>query len=222
MSRIRHALFEWLRAAYQRIPSWLIRLRPFTVFEVSIPSNGSPKRGVEGVEFAWAELDDLDRIAAIAAPSCIEGWDPRCCRALVAWLNHQPISILWVATGQFDEDELGVTFRLSPDQAWLFAAFTHATFRGRGVYQCLLAFLLNALEDEGYDQLLFGITYGNVASQRAHEKFGMRQVGTVVAIQMFRSIFVTWVSGAVVRCASRRRLAFGASSLQVTSDCEES
>jgi len=97
---------------------------------------------------------------------------------------------VWVAAGSFSEDNLGLEFVLSDEQAWLYCAFVHGDARGRGVYKKLLAFFGQDIKKRGYRQLLTVINPWNKISIRVHEKQSKRICGSVSCIRVF---WLAWV-----------------------------
>lgn len=101
---------------------------------------------------------------------------------------------LWAGVGSFSEDSLGVRFRFSDDQAWLYCAFVHSEARGRGVYKKLISFVANDLQQRGYTQLLGIVQPWNRVSRMMHEKQSRGICGRMSAMRIFGLVRV-WHSG---------------------------
>ena len=98
---------------------------------------------------------------------------------------------VWVGQGSFIEEDLGLNFVLSKDQAWLYCAFVDSDARGRGVYKKLLSFVGQDVARRGYSQLLTVINPWNRVSKTVHEKRSKRISGTVSSVRVF---WFAWVS----------------------------
>lgn len=128
-----------------------------------------------------ADRAEADRLRHLAAADNLNALDFTTRRIAVAWLNDRPIGCAWIATGSFEESELGLVFELQPGDAWLFAAVVEPSSRNKGVYSQLLAFLIEELKRDGIRRILLGVTFGNDASQRAHARQGATKVGEITA-----------------------------------------
>lgn len=98
---------------------------------------------------------------------------------------------VWVGLDSFSEDNLGLEYVLSKDQAWLYCAFVHGDARGQGIYKKLLSFVAQDVKQRGYSQLLTVINPWNRISIGAHEKHSKRICGSVSSVRAF---WLAWVS----------------------------
>ncbi len=87
--------------------------------------------------------------------------------AYLASVDQRAVGAVWVATGEFDEPELGLLYRLRDDQCWLFSARVKKECRRMGIYERMLA---QAIDGAGSATLLAAINPLNVASMAAHRK----------------------------------------------------
>jgi GNAT superfamily N-acetyltransferase len=173
-------------------PPWLLRFRPFVVYEISLarsvdlPAGTSPRRtsGQLDCQVRWVtgpaeaamlrHLASQDNIAALNSPTR---------RAAAAWLNGEAIACAWIATESFEERELGLRFELKPTEVWLFAAVVDPGRRDQGVYRQLLEFLIEEVGRGDVQRILLGVTVGNEPSRRAHARQGATQVGAITAVR---------------------------------------
>jgi GNAT superfamily N-acetyltransferase len=187
-------LYRTAKKLVRMLPPWLLRVRPFGVYEIPLPkSDDTPAARpflprCSGVpidcEVGWVtgpaegamlrHLATRDSIATLNSPTR---------RAAAAWLNGQAIACAWIATESFEECELGLRFELKPNEAWLYAAVVDPERRDRGVYRQLLEFLIDELSQAGVQRILLGVTFGNEPSLRAHARQGATQVGAITAVR---------------------------------------
>jgi GNAT superfamily N-acetyltransferase len=140
-------------------------------------------------------------LGPLASQDNLDALDFTTRRVAAAWRDGRPIGCAWIATGTFEERELGLRFELTPADAWLFAAAVAPQFRDRAVYRRVLEFLIDELRRAGAKRLLFGVTAGNEPSRRAHARQGAVQVGRIVALRLLGRPFC--------RCSGRVRRAPG-------------
>ena len=192
------------KAALRRLPAWLLRWRPFGIYQRRLAQKGTgwdPECGSDaaaGVRCEWTTPSVLSQYPHLTADELLDAWDPPQCRAALAWSDGLPVGIAWIAQHRFREQELGIAFDLADDEAWLFAAHVIPAFRNQGIYRQLLGFLLNALRDEGKQRLLFGIASGNRASRHAHGVQDQAPVGRLVAVRVL-GLTTAMASGACHR-----------------------
>lgn len=174
------------------LPAWLIRFRPFVVYEIPLAATSPPSSSAAPREarpplawrIAWvADSAEAAALRPVASQECVDAWNGTTRRAAAVWDGVRPIACAWIAAESFDERELGVQFALRPDEAWLFAAVVDPARRGQGVYQRLLEFLTAELRAAGMSRLLLGVTVGNEPSRRAHARQGAIEVGRVTALR---------------------------------------
>ena len=98
---------------------------------------------------------------------------------------------VWVAADSFIEDNLGLNYVLSKDQAWLYCAFVDGEARGRGIYKKLLSVVAQDVEKRGYSRLLTVINPWNRVSTAVHQKRSKQICGDVSCVRVF---WLAWVS----------------------------
>lgn len=200
---MRTTIFQIARRLFQSIPPWLLRWRPFTIFEIRLPGDDEPLDDESSIRVDWVTRKQLPQLKQLSPPRLLDGWSPQS-RAMAAWQGDDPIGITWLATGQFQESDLGVTFELDDDEVWLFASHVLTDHQRQGVYSRLLAFAVRELTAEGKHRVLLGTTRGNLPSRNAHEKMGAVAVGSMLAARVF-AVFSIARSGGQVQRESKGR-----------------
>ena len=155
---------------YIGTPSWLMAL--------------IPKAEERGLDFRWLSTpDESEAIKQMVAADNLRLWNGTTRRAAIAWFRdantdtEQPVGVAWIALDTFEETQLGLSLRLNPEQAWLHSGYVTPGWRKRGVYQALLRFILNSLQEQNADQMLLGVSIGNEASRKSHESVGAKPIG---------------------------------------------
>ena len=186
-------LYRAAKNVVDRLPAWLVRIRPFGVYEIRLQQVGdkpatqhSRDSREERVpcQIRWVtDESDVPMLRRVAtAKTCAElNFNTR--RAVAAWFEGRVIGCAWIATEAFEEADLGLRFELHSADAWLFAAVVEEPMRSQGVYRQLLEFLIDGLNRENVRRILLGVSVGNEPSRRAHARQGAVQVGRVMAIR---------------------------------------
>ncbi|MEM7785998.1 MAG: GNAT family N-acetyltransferase [Planctomycetota bacterium] len=91
---------------------------------------------------------------------------------------------LWAGIGSFSENNLGIRFKFTDKQAWLYCAFVDSNARGRGIYKRLISFVAADLEQKGYTQQLGIVQPWNKISRAMHEKNSTGIVGRMSAMRI--------------------------------------
>lgn len=207
---LRRPLAEWFfplaKACVRAIPEWLLRFRPYGVFEIRVGRQQHQlrvpiDRGCRRIEWVGT-LDDLHLLGDLIDKKNATLWDGDRCRAAAVWQNDVPVGVAWIAMHAFAEPELGIRFRLHADEVWLFASVVAPEWRRQGVYSDLLTFFNDELTRAGIRRVLCGISVGNSASLAAHRKAGAQQLGYVFAAKSL-GVVCCRTGGAVKRTCSR-------------------
>jgi GNAT superfamily N-acetyltransferase len=153
------------RRLVRMLPPWLVRFRPFRVYEIPLSGGRRPPddhataprpgRGQTECDVRWASRPaEAQPLSPVASPENLAGLNFTSRRVAAAWRAGQAIGCAWVATEAFEERELGLRFELAADEAWLFAAVVDASWRNQGVYRQLLEFVVRELRAGGMRRLL--------------------------------------------------------------------
>jgi hypothetical protein len=190
-----------------RLPSWLLRARPFGVYEIVLKPVAPQAVNLAGsppfaCDVRWVDrAEDLQTLVGLTSQANVDAFDASRRRVAAAYSEDRPIACVWIAHEWFDEPELGLRIELGSNESWLFAAAVTPALRNRGVYGQLLKFLTRDLGEAEMERILLGVASGNVASRQAHERQGARRVGSIAAVRAL-GVACCWVSG-TVRRASR-------------------
>jgi GNAT superfamily N-acetyltransferase len=190
-----NSLYRVAKRLVNRLPAWLLRFRPFGVYEIRLQqmegtpaaspvSHHAPRSNV-ACQIRWVDQNDEPLLRRIARKTTCAGLNFETRRAVAAWFEGQVIACAFIATQSFEEAELGLQFELHAADAWLFAAVVDQSMRGQGVYGQLLEFLVDELGRQGMRRILLGVSIGNEPSRRAHARRGAIQIGGITAFRSF-------------------------------------
>ncbi len=172
-------------ALMHRLSQIGIRLRPLieTLEDVDPPAT---RPGVEPFRFVTLTADDIDDLLALGTESNRE--------EMLRWLSGGKLCFglrdgeKLVANMWCDLDEVNfapVHRALDRDEAYLFAAYTDPTYRGRDLAPKLRHACYAHLRANGRTRLVSYSEPFNVASRRFKQKLGAREVGTCVHVDLF-------------------------------------
>ena len=85
----------------------------------------------------------------------------------------------WIAVTAEPIGDLGISFRLAPDEAYIYDCATRPAYRGRGYYPALLRMMIRDLRREGRRHVWIATAPGNVPSQRGIVRAGFGKVADV-------------------------------------------
>ncbi len=179
-------LFRSVQRCLQALPAWVLRFRPFGVYEIRLGQHKSDSSPVAMAETPYqvrwiTSQEEARRLSELATAENIASWDGTTRRAVAVWKNDHLLGVTWIAAEWFAEDDLGLHYRLADDEVWLFASIVAPDVRRQGLYTQLLDFLKTELPQDGYGRILLGISLGNKPSHNAHFRQGAKQLGTIFA-----------------------------------------
>ncbi len=181
-----HVFYRWAVRLIGVLPPWLLRLRPFGVYEISIPGAQGERKtaSASATEVRWiSSVEEAARLASVTNAKNIAEWNGVSRRAVAAWRGDEIIAVAWIASESFGESELGVKFDLKPEEVWLFASVVSPAFRRQGVYRQMLGFLVDEFRSTKVKRILLGISIGNRPSLEAHTQQDASQIGTIFALK---------------------------------------
>jgi ribosomal protein S18 acetylase RimI-like enzyme len=82
----------------------------------------------------------------------------------------------WVAFSAEPIGDLGIAFRLEPDEAYIYDCATRPMYRGRGYYTALLRYMATDLHEQKRRRVWIGTAPGNTISQRGIVRAGYTKV----------------------------------------------
>ncbi len=89
------------------------------------------------------------------------------------------VSYGWVALSPEPIGDLGLSFRIDPDEAYIYDCATRPDYRGRGYYPLLLRYVVAELDRAGRRRAWIGTAPGNFTSQRGILRAGFVKVADI-------------------------------------------
>jgi hypothetical protein len=100
----------------------------------------------------------------------------------------------WVSFDAEDVGELGLRLQLQPCEAYIWDCYTLPDFRNMHIYSTMLAWILQALHEEGLCRAWIGADVANVPSQRGIDRAGFLRVADLL-IEQEDSQRKMWLEG---------------------------
>lgn len=115
-------------------------------------------------------------------------------RCFVAWVDDAIASYGWVSRGVERIGELERSFRMAPDEAYIWDCATLPKYRGQHLYCALLRYIVTALHRDGVRRVWIGASLQNTPSIRAFATAGFRPVLTLTYARLL-GIRHVWLAG---------------------------
>ncbi|MEO1496224.1 MAG: GNAT family N-acetyltransferase [Planctomycetota bacterium] len=217
-------LYRLAKHAVDAAPPWLLRVRPYGVYSISLggraDDNATPAPPT-GARWAKSRAE-VQRLSRVASRVNLDRWDGESCRVAYAVDGDgTPVGAAWIDTGRFAEPELGVAIDLSTTEAWLHSAYVRPEHRRVGVYTRMLSLVRDTSSAEGLERLLLGVTLGNTPSRVAHEQNGAERVGRLLAARVVGVRAASLTGGVTTQSGKRLRIARRDITLRVHAGSQE-
>lgn len=114
-------------------------------------------------------------------------------RCFVALVDGAIASYGWVSQGVEDIGELERSFRMAPDEAYIWDCATLPPYRGQRLYCALLSHIATTLFSEGARRLWIGASQDNIASIRGFATAGFQPVLQMTYLRLLgvRRVWIT-------------------------------
>jgi len=101
----------------------------------------------------------------------------------VANVDREVAGGLWVAIGDFQDGDLGLSFMLGQEGTWIYGARVDDAYRRQGIYSHLMAESTQSRKNAGHAEPYIGVSKLNQGSHKAIQRFGTL-VGQVSVIRL--------------------------------------
>ena len=165
--------------AFERIvPAWMCRFCSLAVYQVDstklsdIPLSTAVLKICDSTQ----ELEQLKEVTSAAE-------DMKDTIGFVAKIADEVAGGLWVALGDYRDHDLGLSFLLGNEGAWIYSARVDERFRRLGIYSHLMAEAADSRNNAGHEAPFIGVSKLNRGSHKAIQRFGT-PVGQVLVIRL--------------------------------------
>ena len=166
--------FVFERAFESIVPAWMFRCSSVVVYQLDFDRFSGDPFSAAAIKVCDGE-HELEQLREITSVDSTIG--------VLATVDNEPVGGLWIALSEFKDRDLGLSFLLGDQGAWIFAARVDEQFRRRGIYSHLMAQSAKSRKDAGLAAPFIGVSALNKGSLKAIKRFGTR-VGTVLVIRV--------------------------------------
>ncbi len=170
--------FVFERAFERIVPAWMIRFCSLAVYQIDTGKlTGGPfSSATVKICDSAQELEDLREVTfADGEESSAAGF--------VAKIDGEVAGGLWIALGDYMDDDLGLSCLLGRGGSWIYSARVDDAYRRQGIYSHLMAESARSRKDAGYSAPFIGVSKLNKGSHKAIQRFGT-PVGEVFVIRL--------------------------------------
>ena len=170
--------FVFERAFERIVPAWLCRFCSLAVYQVHSNklSDGPFSTAVLKICDSTQELEQLTKITSASG-------DPKNTIGFVAMMDGEVAGGLWIAFGDYQDHDLGLSFLLGNEGAWIYSARVDEAYRRQGIYSQLMAESAQSQKDAGHAAPFIGVSKLNRGSHKAIQRFST-PVGEVLVIRL--------------------------------------
>ena len=174
------------------VPSWLIRVRLFHIYELSTYASEAAVACADRRQIVRCGADQDHDDARLVTRSPVTERHVGRSEAWVCREGEQLLAGVWTGEEWFLESDLGVLVLMAEDHYWVFSARTESSVRQKGAYRQLLN---RVVVDKQPKRAFCAINPTNKASMAAHRSRFENQVGRYVAARFFKTSFCFSLSG---------------------------
>ena len=160
------------------VPVWMFRFCSLAVYQMDLnklPNDPYSSAAVKICDGAQ-ELEQLREITS-------DYTQQKDTIGVLAKMDGQVAGGLWIALGDYQDRDLGLSFLLGPEGTWIYSARTDAAYRRQGIYSNLMAASAQSRTSAGHAAPFIGVSKLNQGSHRAIQRFG-KLVGQVLVIRL--------------------------------------
>ena len=167
--------FVFERAFERIVPAWICRFCSLAVYQIDLSklSDGPLSTAVLKL------CDSTQELKQITSGS----GDTEDTIGFVATIDDQVAGGLWIALGDYRDHDLGLSFLLGNEGAWIYSARVDEAYRRRGIYSQLMAESARSRKNAGHAAPFIGVSKLNRGSHRAIQRFGT-PVGQVLVFRL--------------------------------------
>ncbi len=160
------------------VPVWMFRFCSLAVYQIDLDKLPSDPLSSAGVKICDSE-QELEQLAEITS----EYTQQKDTIGVLAKVDGQVAGGLWIAIGDYQDRDLGLSFLLGTEGTWIYSARTDAAYRRQGIYSHLMAASAQTRRNAGHTAPFIGVSRLNRGSHKAIQRFGTL-VGQVLMIRL--------------------------------------
>ena len=162
----------------QIIPAWMCRFCSLAVYQIDLDQLPSDPFSSAAVKVCDS-VQELEQLAEITS----EYTQQKNSIGILAKMDGQVAGGIWIAIGDYQDRDLGLSFLVGREGTWLYSARIDADYRRQGIYSHLMAESALSRTNAGHTAPFFGVSKLNRGSHKAIQGFG-KLVDQVLVIRL--------------------------------------
>ena len=150
----------------QIIPAWMCRFCSLAVYQIDLDQLPSDPFSSAAVKVCDS-VQELEQLAEITS----EYTQQKNSIGVLAKMDGQVAGGIWIAIGDYQDRDLGLSFLLGTEGTWLYSSRVDAAYRRRGIYSHLLAETALTRKSTGHTAPFLGVSKLNRGSHKAIQRF---------------------------------------------------
>ena len=165
-------VFEWI------VPAWMFRCSSVAVYQLDFDRFSGDPFSAAAIKVCDGE-HELEQLREATSD------DTQQTRTIgvLATVGGEAVGGLWIALSDYEDRDLGLSFLLGEQDAWIYAARVDEQYRRRGIYSQLMAQSAESRKNAGLAAPFIGVSALNKGSHKAIKRFGT-YVGKVLVIRV--------------------------------------
>ena len=160
------------------VPAWMFRFCSLAVYQIDLDKLSSGSFSTAAVKICDNELE-LGQLREITS----DYTQQKDTIGVLAKMDGQVAGGLWLALGDYQDRDLGLSFLFGSEGTWIYSARTDAAYRRQGIYSHLMAVSAQSRTNAGHAAPFIGVSKLNQGSHKAIQRFGML-IGQVSMIRL--------------------------------------
>ena len=166
--------FVFERAFESVVPAWMFRCSSVAVYQLDSDKFSGDPFSAATIKICDGE-HELEQLREITKVDSAIG--------VLATVDGEAVGGLCLALSDFEDRDLGLSFLLGDQGAWIYAARVDEEYRRRGIYSQLMAQSAKVRKNEGLAAPFIGVSALNKGSHKAIKRFGA-PIGRVFVIRV--------------------------------------
>ena len=170
--------FVFERAFERIVPAWMCRFCSLAVYQIDSDklSAGPFSTAVLKVCDSAQELDQLKEVTSASGGT-------KDTIGFLATMDGEVAGGLWITLGDYRDQDLGLSFLLGDEGAWIYSARVNESYRRRGIYSHLMAESTQSRKNAGHAAPFIGVSKLNRGSHKAIRRFAT-PIGNVLVFRL--------------------------------------
>ena len=168
-----------LETVFERIvPAWVFRISSMAVYQLEFDKLSGARLSNASVKLCDSE-QELAQLRELTSDYSEQGH----VIGVQAKVDDQIVGGLWMATDEYRDHDMGLSFSLEDDHTWIYSARVEAAYRRQGIYSHLMSESAQSRKRQQKSAPLIAVSSVNQGSRKAIQRFSTF-VGNMLVIRI--------------------------------------